>query len=190
MFGLHFYWPKSLFCLFNHNPNYTTVVVLRISFFIIEYLSDYSLNLLKLSGLEPMHYLTVEEAVSLKCSKEFVMQSWVGSSPTEILRKELYLVLSLLFLCLVGFTYTFPRVVSHFKALWVSYGPHLNLEIFGETSQILGRVLQMIDVNRIWTKLKLCQTRSFISGAKNARVWASSLASVSLGKTTSSWSSS
>lgn len=144
------------------------------------------MNLLKFLGLEPMHYLTVEEPASLKCSREFVMQSWLGSSPTEILRKEPYLILSLFFLCLVGFTYTFPRVVAHFKALWVSYGPHLNFEIFGETSQILGRVLQMIDVNRIWTKLKLCQTRSFISGAKNARVWASSLASVSLGKTASS----
>ncbi|KAK1397629.1 5'-adenylylsulfate reductase-like 5 [Heracleum sosnowskyi] len=140
---------------------------------------------MKTTGLEPMHYVAVDEPTSLRCNREFVMQTWFGSSPTEILRREPYLVLSLLFLCLVGFTYTFPRVVSHFKALWVSYGPHLNLEIFGETSQILGCVLEMIDVNRIWTKLKLCQTRRFISGAKNARVWASSLASVSLGKTTS-----
>lgn len=146
--------------------------------------------LLKFLGLEPMHYIAVDEPASLKCSREFVMQSWVGSSPTEILRKEPYLILSLLFICVVGFTRTFPRVVSYFKALWVSYGPHLNLEIFGETSQILGRVLQMIDVNRIWTKLKLCKARSFISGAKNSRVWASSLASVSLGKTNSCSSSS
>lgn len=137
-----------------------------------------------------MHYLAADQPVSSERSKEFVMQSWVGLSPTEILRKEPYLVLSLLFLCLVGFTYAFPRVLAHLKALWVSYGPHLNLEIFGETSQILGRILQIINVNRIWTKLKLCKTRNFLCGAKNARVWASSLASVSLGKTASCRSSS
>lgn len=144
----------------------------------------------KTTGLEPVHYLAADQPVNLERSREFIMQSWVGLSPIEILRKEPYLALSLLFLCLVGFSYAFPRVLSHFKALWVSYGPHLKLEIFGETSQILGRILQIINVNRIWTKLKLCKTRNFLHGAKNARVWASSLASVSLGKTASCRSSS
>ena len=147
--------------------------------------------MLKFLGILPVQYLAADQPVaSLERNKEFIMQSWVGLSPTEILRKEPYLVLSLLFLCLVGFTYAFPIVLSQFKALWVSYGPHLNLEIFGETSQILGRILQIINVNRIWTKLKLCKTRNFLHGAKNARVWASSLASVSLGKTASCRSSS
>uniref|UniRef100_A0A165YBT2 Thioredoxin domain-containing protein n=1 Tax=Daucus carota subsp. sativus TaxID=79200 RepID=A0A165YBT2_DAUCS len=123
----------------------------------------------KTTGILPVQYLAADQPVaSLERNKEFIMQSWVGLSPTEILRKEPYL----------------------FKALWVSYGPHLNLEIFGETSQILGRILQIINVNRIWTKLKLCKTRNFLHGAKNARVWASSLASVSLGKTASCRSSS
>lgn len=140
--------------------------------------------LLKFLGWEPVHYVAMEQPVNFGSSGDFVMQSWVGSSANEILRREPYLVVSLLFLCLIGFIYIFPKVLLHLKFLWVSYGPHLNLEIFGETSQILGRVLLMIDLKRIWTKLKLCKTSNFLRGAKNARVWASSLASVSLGKTT------
>lgn len=137
----------------------------------------------KTTGWEPVHYVAMEQPVNFGSSRDFVMQSWVGSSPNEILRREPYLVVSLLFLCLIGFIYIFPKVLLHLKALWVSHGPHLNLKIFGETSQILGRVLQMIDLKMIGTKLKLWKTSNFLRGAKNARVWASSLASVSLGKT-------
>ena len=54
---------------------------------------------------------------------------------------------------------------------------------------MLGRFLYMIDVQRVWAKLKLCKIRNFREGAKSARVWASSLASVSLGETSSSGSS-
>lgn len=133
----------------------------------------------KATGLEPIQYVAMEQPISLGSSGEFVMQSWLGSSPNEILKREPYLIVSLLCLCLLGFIKTFPKVLLHFKALWVSY-PHLNLEIFGKTSQILGCVLQMIDVKRIWVKMKLCKTRNFLHCAKNARV----LASVSLGKTT------
>jgi hypothetical protein len=84
----------------------------------------------------------------------------------------------------------FPKVLTHLKAFWVLYVPHFNLGIFGETSQLMGRILHMVDVRRIWTKLRLCKTRNFHEGAKNARVWASSLTSVSLGESSSARSSS
>lgn len=127
----------------------------------------------------------MEEPVNSGSQKDFVMQSWVGSSPSEVLEREPYLVASLVFLCFIGGIFVFPKVLIHLKAFRVSYGPHMTLEIFGATSQILGRGLQMIDFKRIWTKLKVCKTGNFLRGAKNARVWASSLASVSLGKTSS-----
>lgn len=102
------------------------------------------------------------------------------------LRDEPYLVLSLVFVFLRASLYFFPEIASRLSALWVAYIPHLNLRIFGESRQLLGHVLHLIDVKRIWSKLKNCKTRNFHKGARNARVWASSLASVSLGKTSSS----
>ncbi|CAB4316243.1 unnamed protein product [Prunus armeniaca] len=83
-----------------------------------------------------------------------------------------------------------PRVLACLKAFWVLYVPHFNLGIFGETSQIMGRILHMVDVRRIWNKLRLCKTQNFHKGAKNARVWASSLTSVSLGESSARSSSS
>lgn len=164
----------------------------------LRYLGAKDLNTLvrfyrKTTGWEPIHYVDMEQPISSEGSGEFVMRSWVGSSPSEILRREPYLVLSLLFLCLAVLINALPKVLLHLKPLWVAYGPHLNLGIFGETSQILGRLLQMINLKMIWTKLKLCKTSSFHQCAKNlknARVWASSVPSVSLGKTSSSKSES
>lgn len=118
------------------------------------------------------------------------MQPWNGSYVKEIFTREPYLAFSILFFCLRVVLALFPGLLSQLKAFWVLYVPHLNLEIFGETSQMLGRVLNMIDVQRVWAKLKLCKIRNFREGAKSARVWASSLASVSLGETSSSGSSS
>ncbi|KAL1814208.1 hypothetical protein ACET3Z_024273 [Daucus carota] len=164
----------------------------------LRYLGAKDLNSLvrfyrRTTGWEPIQYVDTEQASSSEGSGEFVMRSWVGSSPYEILRREPYLVLSLLFLCLTVLINALPKVLLHIKPLWVVYGPHLNLGIFGETRQILGRLLQMVNLKMIWTKLKRCKTSGFHQCAKdvkNARVWASSLASVSLGKTSSSKSES
>lgn len=100
------------------------------------------------------------------------MDSWFGSTPNEILTREPYLVLSMLFLSLMGFIFILPKLLSRCKAIWVLHQPRLNLEIFGETSQILGRVVQMVDVKRAWLKLRICKIRDFHQGARNARVWA------------------
>lgn len=138
------------------------------------------------SGFDPVEYFAEDESISLKRTDH----PWFVSSTREIIQREPYLVFAVLFLCLRVLVYIFPEVLSRLKAFWVSYVPHLNLEIFGETSQLFGRALHMVDVRRVLTKLRICKTRNFREGAKNARVWASSLASVSLGESSSTRTSS
>ncbi|KAG6411872.1 hypothetical protein SASPL_124525 [Salvia splendens] len=117
---------------------------------------------------------------------EEAFQVWDGASLKETLLSEPYLVLSLVFVLSRAFLYFFPEIVSDLSALWVACIPHLNLGILGESRQLLSHALQLIDVTRILSKLKICKTRNFHERARNARVWASSLASVSLGETSSS----
>ncbi|KAF8398571.1 hypothetical protein HHK36_017502 [Tetracentron sinense] len=139
----------------------------------------------RITGLEQVEYFADDQISSLESSEKPLIKPWNGSSLKEMLTREPYLVFSVLFVCLRAFIYFFPDMLSRLRAIWVSYVPHLNLEIFGETSQLLGRVFHVIDVKRVWSKLRVCKTRNFQKGAKNARVWASSLASVSLGETSS-----
>ncbi|TXG66331.1 hypothetical protein EZV62_007606 [Acer yangbiense] len=131
------------------------------------------------TGLRPVEDFAKDESIGLIDSYKSITKTSFGSSMSEMIQGEPYMVFSVLFLCLRMLVFIFPEVLSRLKAFWVSYVPHLNLEIFGETSQLFGRALHMIDVRRVWTKLRLCKTRNF-------RVWASSLASVSLGESSSS----
>lgn len=137
-------------------------------------------------GHEPVQHIAVDQSDSLGSGGKSIVLPWIGSSPYEILTKEPYLSFSMLFLCLRVMVYIFPRVLFYSRTLWLSFSPHLNLEIFGETSQNLGRIIHMIDVQKIWTKVILCKSRNFHRGARNAKVLASSLASVSLGETSTS----
>ncbi|KAM2565113.1 hypothetical protein TB1_007784 [Malus domestica] len=143
----------------------------------------------KTTGLEPVQYFDGDHTVSLNIREKSIIQSMSDMSLREISRREPFLAFATLFLCLRVLLYIFPKVLTRLQAFWVLYVPHFNLGIFGETSQIMGRILHMVDVRRIWTKLRLCKTRNFHKGAKNARVWASSLTSVSLGKSSSARSS-
>ncbi|KAH7853696.1 hypothetical protein Vadar_005622 [Vaccinium darrowii] len=132
----------------------------------------------KITGYEPVHYVSVDQFTRLESSgKLFAIQSRKGSALSGILSREPYLLFSLMFFFVRIVVFLFPKVVSQCRAFWVSYAPHFNLEIFGETSQIMGRVRLMIDVKRIWAKLRLWKTRNLRESARNARVWASSLAS-------------
>jgi len=84
-----------------------------------------------------------------------------------------------------AFVCFFPVFVSRIKAFLAMHVLRLNLGIFGEWNHLLERVLHVIDLKKLWSKLRLCnKTRNFQKGAKNARVWAS-LASVSLGESSS-----
>ncbi|KAJ1398354.1 putative 5-adenylylsulfate reductase-like 5 [Sesbania bispinosa] len=129
--------------------------------------------------------VVVGQPSSMMSDENSTLKSLMGLSLEETLSREPYLVFSVLFLCLRILLFVFPKIVLRLQAFWVSCIPHLNMQIFGETSQVMGRVLQVIDVRRIWTKLRLCKTRNFHERARSARVWASSLASVSLGESSS-----
>lgn len=135
-----------------------------------------------LSGLEPVQDFAEDQSICLESGETSNFLSSNSEWLKETSRREPYLVLAISFLCLKLLVCIFPVVLSRLEAIWVTFIPHFSLEIFGETSQIMGRILHMIDVRRVWTKLRLCKTKNFHEGAKNARVWASSLASVALGE--------
>ncbi|KAL3534026.1 hypothetical protein ACH5RR_007547 [Cinchona calisaya] len=137
------------------------------------------------TGSVPVQYVAVNQSGSFVPCERTILQSWIGSSKDEILSREPYLIFSVLFLLLRVLVYIMPRVQYRIKTIWASYRPHLNLEIFWEASQVLGHILHMIDVKRVWTKLRLCKNRNFHWGARNAKVWASSLASVSTSRLSS-----
>ncbi|GAB4856140.1 5-adenylylsulfate reductase-like [Ancistrocladus abbreviatus] len=136
------------------------------------------------TGLDPVEDLTHENSYSLmrvqKAIQPLYQMSW-----DEMIVKEPYLAFAVLFLILRAFLYFCPNILSRLTAIWVLYKRHLNFGIFGESSQLLGRIVHLIDVKRVWSNLKLCKTRNFHKGARSAQVWASSLASVSLGETSS-----
>ncbi|XP_073300911.1 5'-adenylylsulfate reductase-like 5 [Primulina huaijiensis] len=136
------------------------------------------------TGLDPVVDM-IEDNSCNPASNQKILKPWNGGSFTEIIWRELYLVLSVLFVLSRAILHFFPEIVSRITELWVACIPHLNLGIFGESRQLFWRVFHLIDVKRIWSKLNVCKTRNFHEGARNARVWASSLASVSLGETSS-----
>ncbi|CAA0828993.1 5-adenylylsulfate reductase-like 5 [Striga hermonthica] len=137
------------------------------------------------TGMDPLVDMVENTSKSAE-SGQGVPQLWNRASFKETFSREPYLVLSVIFIFLRAFLYIYPEIASRILALWTAYIPHLNLGIFGESKQLLGHILHLIDVKRIWSKLKICKTRNFHRGARNARVWASSIASVSLGEASSS----
>lgn len=140
------------------------------------------------TGFDPVERLVVDQPANLGNVRSLMHQV---ESLRELITTEPYLVLGVLFICLKLVLSVLPVVYSHLKALWVSHGWHLNLPILCEPSQLLVRVLHGIDVNKLWSKVKLGnKTMNLRKGANNARAWASTLTSVSLGESSSPSSSS
>ncbi|WZZ90909.1 5'-adenylylsulfate reductase-like 7 [Brassica napus] len=131
------------------------------------------------TGLKPVQYVDEGEPTSYDTHGNLITWLHSGSSIKEITERDPYLVLALMFLSLKLAILIFPIMGARLQTLWASYAPHLSLGILGETSQLFGRAMHMIDVRRLWIKLRLAKTRNFQERAKNA------LASVSLGKSTS-----
>ncbi|XP_057482468.1 5'-adenylylsulfate reductase-like 5 [Actinidia eriantha] len=148
----------------------------------------------RITGLDPIVDLTDDQG-NYSDGGHIVSNPWKGNSLKEILMREPYLVSSVLFMFLRVFLYFFPSMISCLMSLWATYIPHLNIGSLRDPSQLLGRVLlviqllggvlHVIDMKRVWRKVKLCKTRNFHNRARSARVWASSLASVSLGEPSS-----
>ncbi|CAN8260529.1 unnamed protein product [Cochlearia groenlandica] len=139
------------------------------------------------TGIQPVRYEAETEPETILDAADGNLITWLrnGATIREIFKGDPFLVLSLLFICLQMAILVFPIAESRIKALWASYVPNLNPGRFGEIRQLFSRVLYMVDVRRLWLKLRLIKTRSFHERAKSAQAWASSLASVSLGQTSS-----
>ncbi|KAL9677709.1 hypothetical protein QQ045_005943 [Rhodiola kirilowii] len=135
------------------------------------------------TGAAPVQYMTTDHLMSMSNSGRSDTPISRDLSLKEMVTCEPYLAFSILFIALKLVHFILPGAVACAKSLWHRFViPQMNLEIFGETSQIVGRALHMIDVKSFWTKLKLCKTRNFQRRARSARVWASSIASVSMGE--------
>ncbi|KAL8259963.1 hypothetical protein R6Q59_027916 [Mikania micrantha] len=134
----------------------------------------------KATGLQPVLDLT-KDPISFQEIQSRATDSNNKTQLKNIVSKEPYLIFSLFFLFLKALPYLYPNMGSHIIALWLACIPHLNLAIFGNSRQLLGRVLQWVDFKRTFCKLKLI---------RSARAWTSSLASCLFCKASSSRASS
>ncbi|KAI3683453.1 hypothetical protein L1987_83956 [Smallanthus sonchifolius] len=130
----------------------------------------------KATGFEPVMDLT-KDPIIFPENESTSPESHNKAQPKSIISREPYLIFSMLFLFSKALSYLYPNMVSNIIALWLANIPHLNLSIFGESRQLLARVLQLFDFKRAFSKLKL---------VRSARAWTSSLASFSFCKTCSS----
>ncbi|KAI7729182.1 hypothetical protein M8C21_025856 [Ambrosia artemisiifolia] len=129
----------------------------------------------KVTGLEPVMDLT-KDPIIFPENQSTIPESHNKAQLKNIISNEPYLVFSMFFLFLKTVLYLYPNMVSNIIALWLANIPRLNLSIFGESRQLLARVLQLVDLKRVLSKLKL---------VRSARAWASSLASFSFCKASS-----
>ncbi|XP_008813732.2 5'-adenylylsulfate reductase-like 5 [Phoenix dactylifera] len=138
----------------------------------------------KTTGFDPVSYFAVDRPSNSRNVGS--LRPWNGSLK-ELIAHEPYIAISLLFVCLKAMVRFFPVIFAHLRAFWVSLAWQLNLGILGEWSQLLEQAQHVFDIKKLWSKLRLCnKTRNFRKGANNARAWASSLASVSLGESSAS----
>jgi len=125
------------------------------------------------TGQEPVAYLGPRKWNTTERSLQYA-KLWNGSV-SESVKSEPYLALSILFICLRIFMFFFPKCFACIKGLWTQYFRHANLGVLAKLAQLLECVPHAVDVRKMWSKWRL------MVGAMNTRVWASSLASVSLG---------
>lgn len=114
-----------------------------------------------IAGFDPLVDFTKHESSYLGSLKSL---PWDGSL-SEILRREPFLVFSLLFLFLKALLYSFPKMLACLREFWVSQCWRPNVGIIGETGLLLERIVHVIDIKRAWSRLRFCE---------NARIWASS----------------
>lgn len=131
------------------------------------------------TGQDPVVYFSEDQA---KEKKNVVLPWWRPAR--EFIKNEPYLAFSLLFIILRSFTYFISKISPQLKTIWILYARYyVNLGRVSELSEPIGRVLHVIDMKRAWSKLRLSNKKiNLHKGAKSARVWASSFASVSLGE--------
>lgn len=134
------------------------------------------------TGFEPVAYFDVQ-------SPNFTYTPiWLQDIPLkEKVAAEPYLALSVVFVLLRVALWILPFVVPHLRAFWIIYAQGLKQKVVGGMNHILERAAHVLDVKRFSNKLRsFNKKRSLGRGAKSASVWASSLASVSLGECSTS----
>uniref|UniRef100_A0A0A9DC62 APRL8 n=1 Tax=Arundo donax TaxID=35708 RepID=A0A0A9DC62_ARUDO len=136
------------------------------------------------TGLDPIAHLDVNQQESTGSLRS--VMPW-DRSLREMAKDEPFLLLAVLFIILKVAAHFIPVVVSHLRAFLVVRVRNLNLGIRRGSNQLLERALNVLDVKRLWSKLRLSNKATGLrKGASNARAWASSFASVSLGESSSS----
>jgi len=136
------------------------------------------------TGLNPIAHVDVIQQES-PGSLGSVMPG--GRSLRKMAKDEPFVFLSVLFIILKVAAHFVPTVISRLRAFLTVRVTNLNLGIRRGSSQLMERALTVLDVKRLWSKLRLSsKTRDLRKGASNARAWASSFASVSLGEPSSS----
>ncbi|KAL0924731.1 hypothetical protein M5K25_005585 [Dendrobium thyrsiflorum] len=135
------------------------------------------------TGQDPVVYFSEDQAKE----KRKVVLPW-RIPAREFINNEPYLVFSILFVILRSLVYFVFKIISQLKTLWMLYArQQMKLRYFSELSEPLWRVLHVINTKKAWNKLRLSNKKiNFDKGAKSAKVWASSFASVSLGESSSS----
>ncbi|XP_062212758.1 5'-adenylylsulfate reductase-like 5 isoform X2 [Phragmites australis] len=136
------------------------------------------------TGLDPFAQLDVDQQQSRGSLRSGM--PW-HRSLREMAKDESFLLLAVLFIILKVVAHFIPIVLSHLRAFLVVRVQNLNLGIRRGSNQLLERASVVLDVKRLWSKLRLSnKTTGLRKGASNARAWASSFPSVSLGETSSS----
>uniref|UniRef100_A0A0E0P2T8 Thioredoxin domain-containing protein n=1 Tax=Oryza rufipogon TaxID=4529 RepID=A0A0E0P2T8_ORYRU len=136
------------------------------------------------TGFDPIAYFDVDHQDS---TGDFRPVTPGDRSLRKIAKDEPFVLLAVLFIILKVAAHFVPIVVSHLKTFLVVRVQNLNLGIRRGSSQLLERALNVLDVKRLCSKLRLSnKTRDLRKGASNARAWASSFTSVSLGESSSS----
>lgn len=136
------------------------------------------------TGLDPIAYFDVDQQESTGSSRSVMPGDW---SMLKLAKDEPFVLFAVLFVILKVVADFIPIVISHLRAFLAVRVRNLNLGIRRGSSQLMERVLTVLDVKRLWSKLRLSnKTRDLRKGASNARAWASSFASVSLGEPSSS----
>lgn len=104
----------------------------------------------------------------------------------KMAKDEPFVFLGVLFIIMKVAAHFVPTVIARLRAFLIVRVQNLNLRIRRGSSQLMERALTLLDVKRLWSKLRLSsKTRDLSKGASNARAWASSFASVSLGEPSS-----
>ncbi|KAK3145746.1 hypothetical protein QOZ80_3BG0256840 [Eleusine coracana subsp. coracana] len=138
----------------------------------------------KTTGLDPIAHLDIDQQESTGSLRS--VMPW-NRSLREIVKYEPFLLLAVLFIIMRVVAHILPIVISHLRAFLAVRVHNLNLGIRRGSNQLVERALNVLDMKRLWSKLRLSNKATDLrKSASNARAWASSFTSVSLGEPSSS----